>query len=87
MEQKEVSMPALTVKNIPEDLYEKLKLVADSHHRSLNSEILHCLETVLMPQKVSPTERIRLAREVRPRISAEAIGREEILQAIAEGRP
>lgn len=81
-------MPALTVKNIPEDLYEKLKLVADSHHRSLNSEILHCLETVLLPQKITPAERIRLARAVRPKINADAaIGREEIMQAIDEGRP
>ena len=80
-------MPALTVKNIPEDLYEKLKLVADSHHRSLNSEILHCLETVLIPQKISPTERLHLARAVRPKIRDGAIGPEEIMQAIDEGRP
>ena len=80
-------MPALTVKNIPEELYEKLKLVADSHHRSLNSEILHCLETVLLPQKISPAEYIRLARTVRPNVTMDAIGREEIMRAIDEGRP
>lgn len=80
-------MPALTVKNIPEELYEKLKEVADKHHRSLNSEILHCLETVLLPQKISPMERIRLARAVRPKIDVNAIGREQIIKAIDEGRP
>jgi plasmid stability protein len=80
-------MPALNVKNIPADLYEKLKFVANSHRRSLNSEVLHCLETVLMPQKISPMERIRLARAVRPKIIAGAIARDEIRQAIDEGRP
>jgi len=47
-------MPALTVKNIPKNSMKKLKLVADSHHRSLNSEILHCLETVLLRRKSVP---------------------------------
>lgn len=80
-------MPALTVKNIPQDLYEQLKIVAESHHRSLNSEIVHCLETVLLPQKVGPVERIRLARAVRPKFEENTISREEIMQAIGEGRP
>ncbi len=80
-------MPALTVKNIPQHLYDKLKLVAESHHRSLNSEIVHCLETVLMPQKITPVERIRLARAVRPQFDENIVSREEITQAIDEGRP
>lgn len=80
-------MPALTLKNIPQDLYEKLKLVADSHHRSLNSEIVHCLETVLMPQKIGPVERLRLARAVRPKFDENIVSSEEIMQAIDEGRP
>jgi plasmid stability protein len=80
-------MPALTVKNIPEELYERLKLVADSHHRSMNSEIVHCLETVLMPKRISTSERIRMARAVRPKIDDSAIGREESMRAIDEGRP
>ena len=80
-------MPALTVKNIPEELYEKLKQTAGNHHRSLNSEIIHCLETVLMARKIGPAERLRLARVVRAKVRAGAIGPEEIMQAIDEGRP
>ena len=80
-------MPALTVKNIPDDLYEKLKVVASSHHRSLNSEIINCLEIALLPQKVSALERIRMARAVRPNINKEDVSRDEIMKAIHEGRP
>lgn len=30
----------LTLKNIPEDVYDRLKLAAQMHHRSLNSEAI-----------------------------------------------
>ncbi|HIG07732.1 MAG TPA: DNA-binding protein, partial [Methylococcaceae bacterium] len=29
-------MPALTIKNVPDDLYKELKHVAEQHHRSIN---------------------------------------------------
>ena len=41
-------MPAITVKNIPDDLYENLKLAAQVNHRSINSEIIACLEKELL---------------------------------------
>jgi len=37
-------MPSLTIKNIPRETYKALKRNAESHHRSLNSEIINCLE-------------------------------------------
>ena len=80
-------MPAFTVKNIPEDLYEKLKMVAHSHRRSLNNELIHCLEVVLMPSKISVLERIEAARRVRPRIKEGTVSPEEIMEAIDRGRP
>ena len=40
-------MPALTVKNIPDDLYSQLKKAAQAHRRSLNSEILYCVEKTI----------------------------------------
>ncbi|MCQ8103334.1 Arc family DNA-binding protein, partial [Methylomonas sp. SURF-2] len=41
-------MPALTIKNIPDSLYEQLKSAAELHRRSINSEVLVCLEKVLV---------------------------------------
>lgn len=55
----------LTLKNIPDEVYERLKLAAESHRRSLNSEILVCLESVLMPERISPSDRLARARALR----------------------
>ena len=37
-------MIALTLKNVPPRLHRALKKRADRHRRSLNQEVLHCLE-------------------------------------------
>ena len=55
----------LTLKNIPDDVYARLKLSAQVHRRSLNGEAIVCLETVLLPAKVAPAERLARARELR----------------------
>ena len=39
----------LTLKNIPEHVYDRLKWSAQVHRRSLNNEAIVCLETVLAP--------------------------------------
>ena len=36
-------MATLTIKNIPDDLHNALKRMAQEHHRSLNGEVIHCL--------------------------------------------
>jgi plasmid stability protein len=55
----------LTLKNIPDAVYERLKAAAAANRRSLNSEAIVCLQTVLTPERVSPADRIRRARELR----------------------
>lgn len=60
----------LTLKNIPDDVYERLRAAAEMHRRSLNSEAIVCLETVLMPTRVSPSERLARARQLRAGLSA-----------------
>jgi plasmid stability protein len=55
----------LTLKNIPDAVYERLKAAADAHRRSLNSEAIICLESVLLPTKLAPSERLARARELR----------------------
>ena len=55
----------LTLKNIPDDVYLRLKHSAETHRRSLNSEAIVCLERVLLPTKMAPSERIARARELR----------------------
>lgn len=55
----------LTLKNIPDAVYERLKISAAANRRSLNSEAIVCLETVLTPERISAAERISRARELR----------------------
>lgn len=55
----------LTLKNIPDEVYERLKAAAKAHRRSLNSEAIICLETVLLPGKMPPAERLARARALR----------------------
>lgn len=54
----------LTLKNVPDAVYEKLKASAELHRRSMNSEAIVCLEAVLVPTKVAPSERLARARWV-----------------------
>ena len=55
----------LTLKNIPDQIYQRLKVSAELHRRSLNSEAIVCLESVLFTTKVAPEERVARARELR----------------------
>ena len=62
----QINMPTtLTLKNIPDDVYDRLKLSAETHRRSMNSEAIVCLEAVLLPVKVTVTERLVNARALR----------------------
>lgn len=55
----------LTIKNVPDGLLERLKVAATAHRRSLNGEAIACLKTVLVPAKVTPTDLLARARELR----------------------
>ncbi len=55
----------LTLKNIPDEIYSRLKLAAQTHRRSMNSEVIVCLESVLLPTKITSTERLARAQALR----------------------
>jgi plasmid stability protein len=55
----------LTLKNIPDEVYERLKTSADMHRRSMNSEAIVCLESVLLPGRLDAGERLARARALR----------------------
>ena len=81
-------MPSnITLKNIPDDIYARLKESADVHHRSINSEIIACLEKALLPAKISGEERLARARKLRQALEGRAYTAAEISDAIRQGRP
>lgn len=77
----------ITLKGIPDDVYQSLKASAQAHHRSLNSEILSCLERVLLPTRVSAGERLARARQLRVALTQEKFNADDIAEAIGQGRP
>jgi len=84
MEQK---MPVtITLKNIPDAVYEQLKVAAEVHHRSLNSEVIACLETILLPVKKAPLERLARARILRSQLSVKDVNMADIDNFKNQGR-
>lgn len=80
-------MPALTIKNIPDDLYEQLKIKAELHRRSINSEVLVYLEQALRPGKILPADRLNRIEQLRAAIKPNQITPQDIDDAINGGRP
>ena len=76
----------LTLKNIPDAVYERLKASAEVHRRSLNSEVIVCLEAVLLPTKATSGERLARARELRATLSQGKFRARDIDAAKREGR-
>ena len=78
-------MPTITVKNIPEDVYARIKQQAKVNRRSLNSEIITLMERAVMSYRIDP-EIIERARVIRESLDF-VVTEEEINQAKHEGRP
>ena len=79
-------MASLTIKNIPDELYDMLKQSASAHHRSVNSEVIHCLEKTLKPTPMTADQLADAAQALRRRVKAKQLDTEEINQARNQGR-
>ncbi|MEX0719619.1 MAG: Arc family DNA-binding protein [Balneolaceae bacterium] len=78
-------MPNITVKNIPDEIYTKLKKQAKAQHRSMNSEIIACLEKSVEPNHVSSEEVLYQAQLMRSKVKGQLTAK-EIQKAIDQGR-
>jgi len=79
-------MATVTVKNIPDELYQRLKAVAEINRRSINSEIIVCIENAVTSHRINPDEVLENARRLRQLTADHPISYEEFNQAKAEGR-
>lgn len=85
---KDAIVPAtLTLKNVPDEVYERLKASAATHRRSLNSEAIVCLESVLLRGRVDPAERLARARALRSKLRKVRFRARDIDALKREGRP
>ena len=55
----------LTLKNIPDEVYQRLKAAAEANRRSLNSEAIVRLESALLTGRRTAAEHLLRARELR----------------------
>ncbi|VAX28082.1 hypothetical protein MNBD_NITROSPIRAE01-2312 [hydrothermal vent metagenome] len=79
-------MPTLTLKNIPDFLYLQLKEAAQAHRRSMNSEILYCVEQTLGTHKIDISEYLVIARDLREKTIHHPLTDKLINDAKNEGR-
>lgn len=77
----------LTLKNIPDDLYARLKRSAEVHRRSLNNEAIVCLETVLQAPTLSAADRIARIRALRDALPQKEFRARDIEDLKRQGRP
>lgn len=83
----EVSVTSFTVKNIPPDIYNKLKKSAEINRRSINSEIIICIEKTVLSQAVDSELILTKARKLRAHTKEFPITDDELTQAKIVGRP
>ncbi|HMN76107.1 MAG TPA: Arc family DNA-binding protein [Burkholderiaceae bacterium] len=77
----------LTLKNIPDEVYERLKLSAATHRRSMNSEAIVRLEAALQANRLAPAERLARARALRTALPTGKFRAATIDAMKREGRP
>ncbi len=77
--QDEVSSLAnITVKNIPDDLYEKLSRCAKINRRSINQEIIVCIENSVQDKIHTPEQVLEKARKLRNKTADHPISNDEL---------
>lgn len=82
----DVTMVTVTIKNIPEEIYERVKNQAKINHRSINGEILSILEQAITIPPIDVQATIKRARKVRELTAQYTITADEIEKLINEGR-
>lgn len=79
-------MATLTIKNIPDKIYQGLKQQALLHRRSLNSEVIISLEQVLGRKEADPSAVLSKARKVRAKSVKFHLTEKILVSAKKQGR-
>jgi plasmid stability protein len=80
-------MVAITVKNIPGPLYERVKERAKANHRSINNEVITILEQSVMIQPIDVAGTLERTLRIRELTAHYGITDAEITRMKNEGRP
>ena len=80
-------MPTLTLKGLPDALYNQLKARAAAHRRSLNSEVLVCLEQAVAADPRDPQTILADIQALRSQLRVPPLTDDVLTAAKNEGRP
>lgn len=80
-------MATITLKNIPDALYARLRSSAKDHRRSINREAMVCLETALAATPNDIESILANVRKVRSSLGAVFLTDRDLKRARQEGRP
>ena len=79
-------MATITVKNIPDDLYRRLKAAAESNRRSINGEIISRIEDSLRSRRVAVEPLLSRVSRLQQSYGGRSLSMEELDAAKHEGR-
>ena len=79
-------MATLTIKGLPEELYKRLKKRAADERRSINSQVIVCLEQHLAKPRRDPKAILKRVDALRERLNLPAMTVEEVRKAKESGR-
>ncbi len=71
-------MRNITVKNIPDDVYDQLKQSAKINRRSINQEIIVCIESSIQGTVIEPQQLLENARRLRKKTAGHPISNAEL---------
>ncbi len=80
-------MATITLKNVPDELYERLKRSAAENRRSMNNEAITCLEKMLRVPSVDPKAFLAEVRAMRRRMKGVWVTDKFLNAAKRQGRP
>jgi antitoxin FitA len=84
---EETSVPTnITLKNVPDNIYQSLKRSADVNRRSINGEAIACLGKALTHSGGATPERLETARRIRAQLNPAHFTRRGIRDSIRRGR-
>ena len=79
-------MVTLTLKGIPDDLYEKLKEVAKANNRSINGEVLFAIKRAILARPIDVESTLERTRRIRELTAHYVVTDEELTRFKNEGR-
>ena len=80
-------MPAITIKNIPNELYEQIRKSASLNYRSINGEILYRLHLSLGHKPIDSEQLLQRIAKLQKKINLPKLTDELLTKAKTEGRP